>query len=107
MKIQLLRYLRQDKRKIIGWLQRVDAEIYGAIFTFQEQRNIQGGCVEIGVHHGKSFIPLCMALRANEKALCVDLFEDQERNIDSSGRGDFDVLKKISNLTELIFPRSW
>jgi hypothetical protein len=85
---QLWTYLRRDKKRVAGWLQRVDAEIMGAIFDYQESRNIAGGCVEIGVHHGKSFIPICMALRDGEKALCIDIFEDQSRNLDLSGRGN-------------------
>ena len=94
---QLWTYLRRDKKRVAGWLQRVDAEIIGAIFDYQESQNIAGGCVEIGVHHGKSFIPICMALRDGEKALCIDIFEDQGRNLDSSGRGNSEVFQ--ANLT--------
>lgn len=87
-------YLRESKRSVSGWLQKVDAEIFGAIFDYQRQSNISGSCVEIGVHHGKSFIPLCLSLNSNERALCVDVFDDQDKNIDSSGRGDYAVFSK-------------
>lgn len=89
MRNQLWNYLRRDKKYVNGWLQRVDAEIIGSILEFQIQQGIAGGCVEIGVHHGKSFIPLCMALRDDELALCVDIFDDQSKNLDTSGKGDF------------------
>lgn len=89
MKNELWTYLRHDKKNVNGWLQRVDAEIIGSILAFQSRQNIRGSCVEIGVHHGKSFIPLCMALQGDELALCIDLFDDQGENLDSSGRGDF------------------
>jgi hypothetical protein len=89
MNDKLWNYLRHDKRNVSGWLQRVDAEIIGSILLFQHQQNITGSCVEIGIHHGKSFIPLCMALRSDELALCIDIFDDQLKNLDSSGKGDF------------------
>ena len=89
MSDKLWNYLRYDKRHVNGWLQRVDAEIIGSILEFQNRQRIAGGCVEIGVHNGKSFIPLCMALRDDELALCIDIFDDQSKNLDSSGKGNF------------------
>ena len=94
MKDKLWNYLRHEKRNVKGWLQRVDAEIIGSILSFQRQHNIVGSCVEIGVHHGKSFIPLCLSLNTGEEALCIDLFGDQEKNLDLSGKGDFETFKK-------------
>lgn len=88
MNDMLWSYLRRDKKTVCGWLQRVDAEIIGSILAFQHQNKIAGSCVEIGVHHGKSFIPLCMALRNDELALCIDLFDEQSKNLDASGKGD-------------------
>ena len=96
MNDRLWDYLRYGKRSVNGWLQRVDAEIFGSILAFQYQQGIGGSCVEIGIHHGKSFIPLCMALREDELALCIDIFGDQSINLDSSGRGDLASFK--SNL---------
>lgn len=93
MSEKLWRYLRQDKRKVSGWLQRVDAEIIGAILEFQSAQGIGGGCAEIGVHQGKSFIPLCMALGAGERAICIDVFDQQEKNLDASGRGDLSIFQ--------------
>lgn len=91
---KLWNYLRYGKKNVKGWLQRVDAEIIGSILTFQDQQGILGSCAEIGVHHGKSFIPLCMTLKSDEKALCIDLFDEQEKNLDSSGKGDFNAFRK-------------
>jgi hypothetical protein len=86
-------YLRKDKRRVTGWLQRVDAEIIGAIFDYQLQKNVTGSCVEIGVHQGKLFIALCLALRVDELALCIDIFDDQDLNLDGSGKGDLAALR--------------
>ncbi|MFT4810387.1 MAG: hypothetical protein ACI9LX_003753 [Paraglaciecola sp.] len=93
MNNKLWNYLRDGKKRVPGWLQRVDAEIIGSILEFQRKQNITGSCVEIGVHHGKSFIPLCMALRSDELALCIDIFDDQSKNLDSSGKGDLNLFQ--------------
>ena len=90
------KYSRGGKRDVEGWFQRVDAEIYSTLLAFQKAHSIVGGCCEIGVHHGKSFIPLCLSLDVHELALCIDIFEDQTRNLDQSGCGDRETL--FSNL---------
>jgi Methyltransferase domain len=89
-------YLRNGKKNVKGWLQRIDAEIFGQILDFQANHEITGGCCEIGVHRGKSFIPLCLSLAGSELALCIDVFENQDKNLDLSGRGDQDRL--VENL---------
>lgn len=83
-------YLRKDKKTVSGWMQRVDAEIIGSILSSQFNSGVSGGLAEVGVHHGKSFIALCMAMQNDERALCVDVFDDQMKNLDSSGKGDFE-----------------
>lgn len=35
-----------------------------------------------------------MALKTGDQALCIDLFDDQEKNLDASGEGDFNTFKK-------------
>lgn len=97
MKNEIWTYLRNDKRLVSGWLQRIDAEIIGAVLSYQDENNISGGCVEIGVHQGKSFIPLCLSLKKHETALCIDLFENQEMNLDNSGKGDFNAFMENLN----------
>ena len=86
-----------------GWLQRVDAEIIGAVLTFQAQKNIFGSYVEIDVHHGKSFVPLCTALRKDELAL-IDIFDDQMKNLDASGNGHLNLFQ--ANLMKFRFDQS-
>jgi hypothetical protein len=48
---------------------------------------ITGNVAEIGVHHGRLFILLYLLTSPDERALAVDLFSGQERNIGSSGHG--------------------
>lgn len=50
-----------------------------------------GNLCEIGVHHGRYFIGLALALKKGEKALAVDLFSRQDENIDGSGKGNKDI----------------
>lgn len=94
MTVSLWDYLRREKKKLEGWFQRVDAEMYGSILELQQREGISGSCAEIGVHHGKSFIPLCLALAEGERALAIDIFGDQEANRDRSGQGDYELFTK-------------
>lgn len=89
----LLRYIARDRKSIDGWFARTDAEIFRAILLGQSAANLVGPAVEIGVHHGRSFIALCLGLRSDEKAYCIDIFEEQHLNRDLSGRGDRSVLE--------------
>jgi predicted O-methyltransferase YrrM len=80
--------VRSERDRVDGWLARVDAEIFRVLMQTQSAKGLHGGAAEIGVHHGKSFICLCLALAQNEKAYCIDVFEDQNENLDGSGKGD-------------------
>lgn len=104
MNDQMWSYLRRGKRAIPGWLLRTDAEIIGTILDHQAEQRLLGSCVEIGVHHGKSFIPLCLALRPDELALAIDIFDDQQKNLDASGRGDLSKFR--ANLSRHGIPDS-
>ncbi|WP_170844643.1 class I SAM-dependent methyltransferase [Aliiruegeria lutimaris] len=87
MKPDLHKYIKSGRNRVKGWFSRCDAEIFGAILDTQMTNGIEGSVVEIGTHHGKSFIPL--ALSNNSKnSYVIDIFEDQHYNIDSSGTGN-------------------
>lgn len=71
-----------------GW---VGDRVYGVlewIHAHQTARNLPGDIVEIGVHHGKFFLMMTAMLRENERAVAIDLWEDQHLNVDGSGRGN-------------------
>ena len=87
------KYASSDRKTIAGWLSRIDAEILRSILTAQNTSGLSGSVAEIGVHHGRSFILLCLGLVEGEKAYCVDIFDDQHLNRDGSGRGDRVVLE--------------
>jgi Methyltransferase domain len=81
---------RLSFRKIEGWIHPFTATIIVSLARYQTNQNIQGNMAEIGVHHGKSFLPIYFALGSGEIAIAVDIFEEQQDNFDKSGRGDRD-----------------
>ena len=81
-------YIRRGRFYIDGWLHSEAAQITVALTERQRSLGIAGGVAEIGVHHGKLFILLYLLCQASEKAVAIDLFEDQHLNIDKSGSGD-------------------
>jgi hypothetical protein len=54
----------------------------------QTELGLRGSVGEIGVHHGRLFILLYLMCTGAERAFAVDVFADQERNVDGSGRGN-------------------
>ena len=95
------KYVRKDKERVQGWFGRVDGQIFYELLRFQNALKIDGGVAEIGVHHGKSFIALCLALEENQKAYAVDVFEDQQKNVDNSGRGNRRIFKSNLSLFDI------
>lgn len=85
---RILRYVRQGKFYVEGWLRSEAALTIAALSEHQGALGITGGVAEIGVHHGKLFILLYLLSREPEKAVAIDLFEDQHLNVDRSGHGD-------------------
>jgi hypothetical protein len=81
-------YIRRGKFYVEGWLRSEAALTIVALSERQRTLGVEGGVAEIGVHHGKLFILLYLLSRAPEKAVAIDLFEDQHLNIDLSGSGD-------------------
>jgi hypothetical protein len=67
----LRRYNSFGARRISGWFSHIDREIFSSLLLFQSARGIQGATAEIGVHHGKSFIPLCLALAENVRSVLM------------------------------------
>jgi Methyltransferase domain len=82
------KYIATGRSRIEGWFSRVDAEIFYLITAFQNVAAWEGGVAEIGLHHGKSFIALCMSLKAPQRAYGIDIFDNQSLNLDQSGSGN-------------------
>lgn len=82
---RLGRYVQRGGRGVRGWLQPEAAQLISALGSAQ---TLSGAIGEIGVHHGKLFILLELLRRPGEAAVAIDLFEQQDRNVDHSGLGD-------------------
>eukprot|EP01084_Bolivina_argentea_P058524 106858_1 len=69
------------------------------------QKSGDGNILEIGVYHGKSFIPMACLLKNNETAVAVDVFENEKYDYDGSGVGNFTAfninINKVFNNTDL------
>ena len=90
-------------KRIKGWLAPLDFYIIKELILGQSNRGNDGSICEIGVHHGKSFIPMVIYSHP-AKCYCIDLFSNQSLNIDSSGKGDYSLF--ISNLKKFNIDRS-
>lgn len=82
------RYIAAEMPKIEGWLHRHAAELIVTISEAQRQGQVRGAVGEIGVHHGKLLILLLLTAEPDEPAFAVDVFENQQLNVDGSGKGD-------------------
>jgi hypothetical protein len=87
-----------------GWLDKTTAIISNGLMRYQSAIGLTGPACEIGVHHGKYFIALACGLCPNEKSIAVDLFENQEENIDRSGLGDRGMFDR--NVARFLYPPS-
>jgi hypothetical protein len=81
-------------RILDGWLDQFTAAFIYSIITYQSSLGMRGNVAEIGVHHGKSFLPLSLALSAEEISIAIDVFEEQHYNLDRSGRGNRNIFLK-------------
>lgn len=62
-----------------------------------------GGICEIGVHHGKLYMALNCTVEPGSSSYAVDVFDDQELNIDKSGEGShYHFHNNLSNLDKFM-----
>lgn len=83
----LARYLA-GMDNIEGWVQSGAVTSTILLSAIQQHLGVIGGVGEIGIHHGKFFLLLCHLRKPSEAGLAIDVFEQQELNIDHSGKGD-------------------
>ena len=53
----------------------------------------QAGAFEIGVHHGRYLIALHLLCEPGSQSVGIDLFDQQEKNVDRSGSGDLEIAR--------------
>ncbi len=90
---RLQQYMHRGIGAVDGWLAHDVVFPLESLATAQREAGVGGGAAEIGVHHGQLFILLALLLGPAERALAVDLFENQSANVDGSGRGDRTVFE--------------
>lgn len=90
MKRTFERYSNVGYRFVTGFLEPGNLPVLGVLDTAQRARRVTGSVAEIGVHHGRLFIGLHLLQRGSGTSVAIDLFGDQELNIDKSGNGNLD-----------------
>ena len=78
----------QDYNKIEGWIEKPFIQTILDLNNIQKKEGIKGSLAEIGIHHGKSFIPLYHICEETNYALAIDCFEKQGHNLSQSGKGN-------------------
>lgn len=71
--------------RIHGWMPPSFTRVVAAIDDAQRDAGLRGDVAEIGVHCGRSFFPLVLMLRGDERAFAIDCFEDWAANPERSG----------------------
>lgn len=84
-------FAAETRLDIHGWNGHGVFLLMEALSAYQQKAGICGALTEIGVHHGQFFVYMLMLMRRAERAVAIDLFEDQHLNMDQSGRGDRQV----------------
>lgn len=96
MKRTFERYRNVGYRFVTGFLEPGNLPVLEVLDAAQRARDVTGAVAEIGVHHGRLFIGLHLLQRGSGTSVAIDLFEDQDLNVDKSGHGD--SAKFVSNV---------
>jgi hypothetical protein len=88
-------YVTNRAQQVEGW---VDGRLYPSLVVLHEvqtELGIKGGVMEIGVHHGRFFLPLNAMVETGEgPSFALDLFAQQALNIDRSGQGNLQIFQQ-------------
>lgn len=90
----LLAYRDTGFAQVQGWCQAETMSILAELGDLQDEAGVSGGSAEIGVFHGKLLIALHLLRSPGTRTLAIDLFENQELNLDRSGSGDSSQLRR-------------
>jgi hypothetical protein len=80
---------------VTGWLQP-QALNFTSFYTEHNLKGQEYDSLEIGVYHGKFFLALENMTPEKNRAIAVDIFDDYEKSVDTSGRAYFDTDGKSS-----------
>ena len=91
------RYRAVGHRVVTGFMQSEVLLLLDVLNRAQREKHVSGAVAEIGVHHGKLFIAMQLLQGDGEKSVAIDVFGDQDLNIDGSGHGDLE--KFVNNVS--------
>lgn len=98
MESNFRRYRAVGHRFVTGFLHSEVLVLLDVLNSAQRAKQVSGAVAEIGVHHGKMFIGVQLLQRAGEKSVAIDVFDDQDLNVDGSGNGDLEKFVNNVNL---------
>ncbi|MCO4319643.1 class I SAM-dependent methyltransferase [Phyllobacterium sp. 21LDTY02-6] len=87
---------------IHGWVGDRIIQILQFTREYHDEMDIRGSIGEIGVHHGKLFFLLASLARADEDCVAIDLYENQVKNLDHSGKGSLEI---FTGHLDTLFPQ--
>lgn len=88
---------------IEGMVLPSSAYISAGLAQLQARQGLGGNIVEIGVYHGKYLMGLATSVQSDERVIAVDLFEDQDQNVDLPGYGEAGFDAELRALTQDVF----
>ena len=87
-------YWHQGFPEVEGWVDTRLLPFVRAVGDVQASAGITGEIAEIGVYHGKFLLALAHLAAPGTKITAIDVFEDQDKNIDHAGVGSLERLKQ-------------
>ncbi len=88
----LMRYVQDGgHRDVGGWIEPGALATTVVLSALQRSLGVAGHVAEIGIHHGRYALALSLLRKLGERTIAIDVFEQQELNVDQSGKGDYDT----------------
>jgi len=106
MKINFTNYTREHWALVDGWNEHGAFTGLEILDDVQNDNGIRGHVCEIGVHEGQFFFALALLTDNDELYIAIDVFDNQHRNIDKSGKADLlrfkeNTMRYVSDHDEL------
>jgi hypothetical protein len=94
---RLVEYKANAFNNVFGWVGGKAVDSLELSVNYQAEYGIKGDALEIGVFQGRFFLALASVIEPNEVAVALDIFSEQNLNVDNSGgpgKDLYDVFKK-------------
>jgi hypothetical protein len=94
MTINFTNYIKEHWALIDGWNDHGAFTALEILDDAQSDYGVRGHVCEIGVHEGQYFFAMALLTNENELYIAIDVFDDQHRNIDHSGKASLQRFKE-------------